>query len=48
MEFRVCDVFINFNYNILRNMPAENNEYPPGVYKLKFQGYNASTKQSVI
>ena len=29
-------------------MPAKNNDYPPGVYKLKFQPYNASTKQSVI
>ena len=29
-------------------MPVKNNEYPPGVYKLKFQAYNASTKQSVM
>ena len=29
-------------------MPAKNDEYTRGVYKLKFQAYDASTKQSVI
>ena len=29
-------------------MPANNNEYTPGVNKLKFQAYDASTKHIVM